>query len=177
MLIIRRAQLEDLEPITEIYNEAVLITVATFDTEPKTVDQQRIWFENHGPKYPILVAELDGVTIGWASLSQWSDRCAYSDTAEISLYVKEEFREKGIGRKLMKSIIQEGQKVGLHTVIARITEGNEISVHLHESVGFQHIGIMREVGRKFGKLLDVYLMQKIYNSKGPGTSSNKCASK
>ena len=64
----------------------------------------------------------------------------------------------------MEAIIQEGQKVGFHTVIARIAEGNEVSIHLFESVGFEHIGIMKEVGRKFGKLLDVYLMQVIYNT-------------
>jgi len=162
MLIIRQAKLEDLEAVTEIYNEAIQKTVATFDTEPKTIVEQKIWFTNHGSKYPILVAELDGVIVGWASLSKWSDRCAYSDTAEVSLYIKEGFRGRGIGKKLLQSIIEEGQKSGLHTAIARITEGNEISIHLHESVGFKHIGIMKEVGRKFGKLLDVYLMQKIY---------------
>ncbi len=173
MLIIGHAKSENLEFITGIYNRAILRTVTTFDTEPKTVDEQRIWFADHGPKYPILVAELDGVIVGWASLSKWSDRCAYSDTAEISLYVEEAFQGKGIGRKLLESIIHKGQKAGLHTVIARIGEGNEISVHLCESVGFQHIGIMKEVGRKFGKLLDVYLMQKIYDSNAPATSDNK----
>ena len=164
MLIIRQAILEDLGAITEIYNEAILKTVATFDTKPKTLEEQKIWFGNHGSKYPILVAEQDGLVVGWASLSRWSDRCAYSDTAEISLYVKEEFRGKGIGRKLMEAIIREGQKAGLHTVIARIAEGTEVSIHLHESVGFEHIGIMKEVGRKFSKLLDVYLMQKTYDT-------------
>ena len=170
MLIIKHARLEDLGPITEIYNEAVLRTIATFDTEPKTVDEQRTWFANHGPKYPIFVAELDSVIVGWAALSKWSDRRAYSDTAEVSLYVKEGFQGKGIGRKLLESIVQEGEKVGFHTVIARIAGGNEISVRLHESVGFQHIGIMKEVGRKFGKLLDVYPMQKIYNPKASASS-------
>ena len=164
MLIIRPAKLEDLNRITEIYNEAVQKTVATFDTEPKTLEEQRAWFENHGWKYPILVAELKRVVSGWASLSKWSDRCAYADTAEISLYVLEEFRGQGLGKKLLEAIVGEGEKVGLHTVIARIAEGNRVSIHLHESLGFEHIGIMREVGRKFGRLLDVYLM-KIYTAK------------
>ena len=164
MLTTRQATLEDLGAVTEIYNEAVLKTVATFDTEPKTLEEQRIWFVNHIPEYPILVAERDGLIVGWASLSMWSDRCAYSDTAEISLYVKEEHQGKGIGRKLLEAIIQEGQKTGLHTVIARIAEGSEASIHLCKSVGFEHIGIMKEVGRKFGKLLDIHLMQKIYNN-------------
>jgi L-amino acid N-acyltransferase YncA len=162
MVIIRKATIDDLPAITEIYNQAILTTTATFDTEPKSLEEQKIWFESHGPKYPVLLAEEDDRVIGWASLSRWSDRCAYSDTAEISLYIYEKERGKGIGRKLLEAIIREGEKAGLHSIIARIAEGNEVSIHLHLSAGFEHIGIMREVGRKFGRLLDVYLMQKIY---------------
>lgn len=150
MLVIRSAQLKDLHVITEVYNEAVLATDATFDTEIKSYDEQREWFEKHESKYPIFVSELDGIIVGWVSLSKWSDRCAYTETAEISLYMKEEFRGKGIGRRLLEAIIQEGEKVGLHMVIARITEGSKISIHLHESLGFEHSGVMREVGQKFG---------------------------
>ena len=162
MLNIRQATINDLDSITEIYNEAVTKTEATFDTETKTLEEQRKWFEDHGPKNPILIAELDGLIVGWASLSKYSDRCAYSDTAEISVYVMEEDQKKGVGRNLMEAILEEGEKGGLHTVIARITEGNESSVHLHKSMGFEHIGIMKEVGLKFGKRLDVHLMEKIY---------------
>ena len=172
MFAIKRAKLDDLNAITEIYNEAILTTDATFDTEPKTDAEQRAWFANHGPKNPILVAELDNVVVGWASLSEWSERRAYSDTAEISLYVKQEFRGRGTGRRLLEGIIEEGEKVGLHTVIARINEGNKGSIRLHEGVGFEHIGVMREVGQKFGKLLDVCLMQKIYPSRVPTSSDN-----
>lgn len=162
MVNLRSAKREDLDSITEIYNEAIIKTVATFDTEPKTFEEQKKWFDDHESKNPILVAELNGVIVGWASLSKWSDRCAYSDTAEISLYVREEYQGKGIGRHLIETIIKEGKKTGLHTIIARITEGNESSLHLHRSVGFTHIGIMKEVGKKFGKRQDVHLMQKIY---------------
>ena len=159
MLIIRPATLEDLNVITEIYNDAIMNTVATFDTEPKTLEEQKVWFANHVHEYPILVAEQDGILVGWASLSEWSDRCAYSNTAEASLFVAESHRGQGIGRKLSEAIIQAGRDAGLHTIIARITEGNTASIHIAESQGFEHVGIMREVGRKFGKLLDVYLMQ------------------
>jgi len=164
MFTIRQATLEDLAAITEIYNEAILNTVATFDTQPKTLEEQEIWFADHGPRYPILVAERDSIIVGWASLTKWSDRCAYSDTAEASLYIKEREQGKGIGRKLLEAIIREGQEAGLHTVIARIEAGNEASIHLLKSMGFEHIGIMKEVGKKFGKLLDVRIMQKIYAS-------------
>jgi len=164
MIFVRKATLDDLPAITEIYNQAILKTTATFDTEPKSLEEQKAWFESHGPKYPVLVAEENGKVIAWASLSKWSDRCAYSDTAEISLYVEEKNRGKGIGRNLLEEIIREGEKAGLHSIIARIAEGNETSIHLHQSVGFEHIGIMKEVGRKFGKLLDIYFMQKIYRT-------------
>lgn len=159
---IRPAVLKDLDKITEIYNEAILETVATFDTQPKTMQEQEGWFKEHGPKNPILVAEQDGDIVGWGALSKYSVRCAYSDTAEISLYVKKEYQGKGFGTKLIDEIIKKGEKAGLHAVIARITEGNKQSIHLHKSVGFEHIGIMKEVGLKFGKRLDVYLMQKNY---------------
>ncbi len=163
MLVIRNAVLDDLDSITKIYNDAIINTVATFDTEIKAIKEQIQWFEDHGKKNPILVAEENGVVIGWAALSKYSTRCAYSNTAEISLYVREEDQDKGIGKKLIESIIKEGKKSGLNVIIARITDGNKKSIHLHESVGFNHIGIMKEAGYKFGKRLDVYLMQKIYN--------------
>jgi len=158
----RPATLKDLAVITEIYNEAILNSTATFDTEPKSIQEQADWLAEHGGKYPVMVAELEDIVVGWASLSRWSDRCAYSDTAEISVYVFERYRGMGIGRGLMVSILDEGKKVGLHAVVARITEEGAISVHLHESLGFEHIGTMKEVGKKFGKLLDVHLMQRNY---------------
>jgi L-amino acid N-acyltransferase YncA len=162
MVEIRDARRDDLPVITAIYNEAIEKTVATFDTKPKTQEEQQEWFMAHGTRNPIVVAEESGVVIGWASLTRWSDRCAYADTAEISLYVKEQHQGKGIGRMLGKELLDRGKRAGLHTVIARISEGNEASVHLHQAMGFRHIGVMKEVGRKFGRLLDVHLMQLLY---------------
>jgi L-amino acid N-acyltransferase len=162
MLTVRKATLDDLGQITEIYNDAIQKTTATFDTEPKTQEEQEKWFAEHDARHPVLVVDEDGLIIAWASLSQWSDRCAYSDTAEISLYVKEEHRGKGIGKQLMRATVQEGKTVGLHTVIARIAGSNKISADLCKFFGFQYIGTMREVGKKFGQLLDVHLMQLIY---------------
>jgi len=164
MIAIRPAEFHDLGAITAIYNETVLTTDATFDTEPKTEAEQKAWLVSHGLRNPVVVAELDGSVVGCASLSQWSPRRAYADTAEISLYVKQEYRNHGLGGRLLAAILEEGRKVGLHTVIARIVAGNEQSIRLHEAVGFEPIGVMKEVGSKFGRLLDVWLMQKIYPS-------------
>ena len=111
MIKIRNATINDLKSITEIYNEAIIKTIATFDTKTKSLDEQKIWFNNHESKYPILVAECNRLVLGFASLSKYSTKCAYSDTAEISLYVKEEHQDQGIGKKLMESIIKEGKNV------------------------------------------------------------------
>jgi L-amino acid N-acyltransferase YncA len=162
MLEIRRAVPEDIPGITEIYNDAILKTVATFDTETKTIEDRRVWLEHHGTRYPVLVASENGFIVGWASLSPWSDRCAYDGTTEDSVYVGESARGRGIGKKLLETLLEAGQKAGFHTVIARIAETNDVSLRLHEKAGFRHIGVMEEVGVKFGLLLDVYLMQKIY---------------
>ncbi|MDP2920458.1 MAG: N-acetyltransferase family protein [Dehalococcoidia bacterium] len=162
---IRKAQPEDIPAITEIYNEAILTTDATFDTQVKTTAEQKAWFDDHGEKNPILVAVVDGSVQGWASLSKWSTRCAYTNTAEISVYVKQEYRGRDIGKRLMNEILARGERLGLHTVLSRITSGNAISIRLHEKLGFEHIGVMKEVGVKFDKLLDVVMMQKIYRRK------------
>ena len=159
---IRKALSSDVRAITEIYNESILTTTATFDIETKTVVSQRKWFKAHGERNPVLVAIIEGQVVGWVSLSEYSTRCAYADTVELSLYIKEEFRNQGIGKRLMAAVISEGQKIGLHTVISRIAGGNDISIRLHKKFGFKDVGVMKEVGNKFGKLLDVFIMQKIY---------------
>ncbi len=174
MLTVRKATLADLPAITDIYNEAILTTNATFDSEPKTTAEQESWFKGHDLRHPILVAENERGVVAWASLSEWSTRCAYSDTAELSIYVKQPFRGQGTGKRLMAEIVAAGRKAGLHTVLSRITEGNAASVHLHELEGFNTIGIMREVGYKFEQLLDVRMMQRIYpKPSGPNKAGPK----
>jgi len=162
MITLRKATVDDLEEITEIYNEAIINTTATFDTQPKNLEEQKLWFQSHQPNYPILVAQQGKLIVGWSSLSKWSDRCAYIGTAEASIYIRKDCRGKGIGSQLLRALLREGKDMELHTVIARIAGNNNASMHLFESEDFQRIGVMKEVGRKFGDLIDVCLMQKIY---------------
>lgn len=171
-LLIRPATIDDQQAIMDIYNDAILNLTATFDTEPRTMEKQIIWFQNHREIHPVLVAEflspagggkgVEKVVIGWASLSPWSDRCAYDTTVEVSVYVHKDHRGKGIGNKLLKAVTETGSKLNIHTVLSRITEGNKVSIHLHEKLGYKHIGVMKEVGYKFGKYLDVTMMQLVY---------------
>ncbi|MEO8146125.1 MAG: N-acetyltransferase family protein [Bacteroidia bacterium] len=162
MLNIRPATINDLPEITEIYNEAVLNTTATFDTEPKTLDDRKQWFAGHTDRHPIAVATIEDKIVGWASLSRWSDRCAYDTTVEVSVYVEKDYRGRGIGKQLMEVITLEGKKTGAHNIISRITSGNEKSIHIHELLGYEHVGVLKEVGKKFGDYLNVHIMQKVF---------------
>ena len=156
---IRPAELADLPAITDIYNAAILMTTATFDTELKTLDERRHWFDSHDERHPILVADVAGQVVGWASLSRWSDRRAYDDTGETSFYVTSEFRGQGIGRQLKLAIIAEARRLGFHSLIARVAEGSGESLHINESVGFTRVGVLKEVGLKFGRRLSVHVLQ------------------
>ncbi|MGE0615337.1 MAG: N-acetyltransferase family protein [Bacteriovoracia bacterium] len=180
---IRLATGADVPAITEIYNHAIQHTTATFDTEVKTVEQQRAWFEGHGPRHPIFVSTHPGASgsaakiSGWASLNSYSDRCAYSATAENSVYVHPDFQRRGIGRALLARLLTEAKRVGIHAILARITEGNDHSVRLHQEAGFFHVGTLREVGLKFNRQLDVAILQWLNGSPAGSGSSPACGPK
>jgi L-amino acid N-acyltransferase len=162
MLTIRQAIENDMSAVADIYNDAILNTTATFDTETKSLENRIQWLNQHSSMNPVIVGEIEGVVVGWASLSKWSERSAYDTTAEVSVYVHKDFRDRGFGRKLLEVITLEGEKAGLHTILSRITQGNEKSIHLHELFGYEHIGVLKEVGMKFGQFLDVHMMQKVF---------------
>jgi phosphinothricin acetyltransferase len=159
--IIRAATEADLPGIFAIYDEEVLHGTATFDTEPKNAAARLEWFRNDGGgRYPLLVAEADGRIAGWARLYAWSPRRAYDRTAENAVYVHADFRGRGFSRALMQELMLLAPQRGVHVLMARIVEGNPASLALHQSLGFETIGIMRRVGEKFGRLLDVQLMSR-----------------
>jgi L-amino acid N-acyltransferase YncA len=157
----RRATRADLPAITKIYNEAVRTTTATFDTKRQTVRQRAVWFRTHESRYPIIVAHVNGDAVGWACISPWSDRPAYRITAETSFYVDSKFRGRGIGRKLKKAIVDKARQLGFYSLVARVAEGSEASLHLNKTMGFAHVGTLKRVGCKFGKVLDVHILQKV----------------
>jgi L-amino acid N-acyltransferase YncA len=159
--VIRRAKLIDAARIAEIYNEAILTTTATFDTETKTVEDRETWLQSHGERHPVLVALVNGVVVGWVSLTKWSERPAYDDTAETSFYVDFTYRGRGIGRRMKQCVIEEARRLGFHSLIARVAEGSDASMHLNVTEGFVLVGTLKQVGRKFGKLLDVHILQKM----------------
>jgi len=159
---VRLARTADSEAIRAIYNREVTGSTVTFDLVPRTMDDQAQWMEDHAGAYPVLVAVDDsGQVLGFASLSPYRTRPAYSTTVEDSVYVYADHRSRGVGRLLLESLIELATASGFHAVMARIVGNHETSIALHRSCGFDLVGIEREVGRKFGKWLDVALMQRL----------------
>ena len=141
-----------------IYNREVGSSTATFDTEPRSAAEERRRIQDDANA--AVVAEIDGVVVAWASLSPWSQRRAYARTAETSVYVDESARGRGVGRRILREVLRLARSRRLHTVLARISEESIASLRLHESLGFRRIGVMHEVGFKFGRWLDVHLLER-----------------
>jgi len=158
----RLAERRDAEAIREIYNREVLGSTVTFDLVPRTLDEQIEWLDEHAGGHPAIVAvDAAGTVVGFGALSPWRPRPAYSPTVEDSVYVHHEWRGRGIGRALLEELVRLAEAHGFHSVMARIVGGHEASIALHRACGFEIAGIEREVGRKFGKWLDVVLMQRM----------------
>ena len=160
-MIVRLAQATDAEAIRAIYNLEVLESTVTFDLVPRSHDDQRAWLLAHNGAHPAVVAENGDDVVGFGSLSPYKDRPAYSTTVEDSVYVDRDWRGKGVGRLILDELLQLATTHGFHAVIARIVGDHQASIALHERCGFTFVGVEKEVGRKFGRWLDVVELQKI----------------
>jgi phosphinothricin acetyltransferase len=161
---IRRAAAGDAEAMRGIYNYEVENFVTTTDMVPRTLDQQRVWIDERSGAFAAIVAVLadgepDEQVVGFASLSKFKERAAYSPTVENSVYVSRSHSGAGIGRILMDRLIEDAREGGFHSIIARIESSSEASRALHRACGFELVGVEREVGRKFGRWLDIAILQ------------------
>lgn len=169
---IREATGTDLAAIDDIYNHYVRTSTATFQLEPTTPEERRAWFDAHGPEHPVIVFEDDdadavgprvagGRIAGWASLNRYRSRGAYARTVEHSVYVRHEYHRRGIGRLLLDDVVVRAQALGHHVVLAMVAGDQEPSLALHRRCGFRDIGRLHEVGFKFGRWLDVVLLDRL----------------
>lgn len=160
---IRLANYDDLPQILEIYNHAVLNTTASYDYQPRTLEHRTAWFEDHQRQnYPIYVAVIEtGEVVGWSSLSRFHDRMGYRFTAEDSVYVAEVHRGKGVGKALLKPLIDAACERKLRAVLGLIDGQNEVSIRLHAGFGFEKVAHLKQVGYKFDRWLDVVIMEKL----------------
>ena len=156
---IRPALEADLAVINGIYNDYVLRSTCTYQTEPSTPAERAQWFLEHQKPYVATVAEMDREVVGWASLSRFHPRAAYRGTVENSVYVRQDRHRQGIGRALLVDLIRRGKEAGFHTIVAIISADQVPSVKLHESFGFTPAGRLGQAGNKFNRWLDVAYLQ------------------
>ena len=162
-ITIRPATAADAGQIVEIYNREVTGSTATFDLVERTLEQQRAWLADRSGAFAAIVA-VDVATkqvVGFASLSPYKERAAYRTTVENSVYVHRDHHRRGIARLLMEHLVERARESGFHSIIARVEASGEASRALHAAVGFELVGIEREVGRKFNRWLSVAVMQKM----------------
>ena len=153
--MIRRATIQDVQAITNIYNVYVQNSVATFETEPVTLQEMHRRVEEISSQYPFLVYEKNGKVLGYCYAHKWKARTAYDRTLETTVYVATSSQRKGIGKEIMVHLIEKCRQTGAHVLVACITSGNENSVRLHRQLGFQQVSHFRQVGMKFARWLDV----------------------
>lgn len=166
-IIIRFATEADAPAIAEIYNHEVENETSTFDLVPRSLEDQREWQAARSGAFTVIVAEIDGLVVGFGALSPYKERAAYRSSVEDSVYVRRDMTRRGIGQALLRHLLTTAKDGGFHTVLARIATDNEASIALHQAMGFDVVGIEQQVGRKFNRWLDVMLLQHMLESSHP----------
>jgi phosphinothricin acetyltransferase len=150
-MIIRDALEADLPAIVAIYNEAIRGRVSTAQLDEVSVEERRPWFRQHSAtSHPLWVAEIEGQVAGWFSFHPFIKRAAYRGTAEISVYVSEKFRRRGVGKALLEKAIRHSPELELSALLGFIFEHNDASLHLFERMGFERWGLLPRVANLDG---------------------------
>jgi L-amino acid N-acyltransferase YncA len=162
MLKIRSATADDMEAIAQLYSHYVRHSAATFELDPPdAVEMERRWTSIVVLGLPFLAAEMDGVIVGYAYAGRYRPRPAYEFTVEDSIYIDPRATGQGLGKRLLSALMAACEPAQSRQMIAVIGDSsNTASVALHTSLGFRHVGVLREVGFKFGKWHDTILMQR-----------------
>ncbi|MBG0841878.1 GNAT family N-acetyltransferase [Ectopseudomonas toyotomiensis] len=157
----------DLPGILAIYNDAVQHTTAIWNETLVDLANRRAWLaERTAAGFPVLVArDADGEVLGYASYGAWRPHDGYKHTVEHSVYVRADQRGQGLGPALMQVLIERARAANLHVMVAAIESENAASIRLHQRLGFITTGQMPQVGRKFGRWLDLTFMQLILGAK------------
>lgn len=167
-MVIRDAADGDLGGIAAIYNDVVVHTTAIWNSAQVDVANRRAWMEDRvRAGYPVLVAiDEGGAVLGYASFGDWRAFDGYRHTVEHSVHVRADARGGGIGRSLMQALIERAQDAGKHVMVGAIEAGNTASIALHEKLGFQRVGLLPQVGAKFGHWLDLAFVQLLLDERG-----------
>lgn len=158
-LIIRKAEREDVDQINNIFNYAIENTNYNLRLTTRSLMEAYEWYNQHiDDDYPVLVAEIDGKVVGWASLSRFREYRGYDTTAEVSVYISVEHRHKGIGIRLVSELERLASR--FHMLLAVIVDNNTASLSLHSRCGFVPVCTFRELAYKNGEYISVIFMSK-----------------
>jgi phosphinothricin acetyltransferase len=161
MLVVRRVRAADWPHIITIYNQSVVSSVATFDVDPTSVEERVAWFGQFGDEHPLLVAESDGAIAGYAYYLPFRDRAAYAKTKELTVYVDAAKQQQGVGSALYEHLIAHAREHKVHALIGVLGGENQASAALHRKFGFELVGQLHEVGRKFDRYIDTFYYEVI----------------
>jgi len=158
---IRTATLEDAAAIAEIYNQGIEDRVATYETERRSTEDQQAWLQAIAGLYPAVVALIDGEIIGWAGAGPYRARECYRGIGEFSLYVRRDWRRRGVGDALLAALLSEAERLGLWKLLSRIFPFNEASRALCRKHGFREVGVYEKHARLDGRWLDVVIVERL----------------
>jgi phosphinothricin acetyltransferase len=157
---IRDAVDADFSHITDIYNDIVTTSTATYNDRPATVDDRIAWAQARRQRnYPVLVADLEGEVAGFASFGDFRSWPGYRFTVEGTVYIQADCRCRGVGTALLGELVQRAALLGKHSMIAGVDSENLASIRFLERFGFERVGYLREVGFKFDRFLDLVFLQ------------------
>ncbi len=154
----RLAVADDAPAITLIYNQGIEDRVATFETEPRTPEAVRAWFDG---KHPVVVVEDEGRVVAFASTSTYRSRACYSGIAEFSVYAAREMRGRGAGRAAMEALLVQAERAGYWKLLSRVFTENGASRSLLRSLGFREVGVYEKHSKLDGVWRDVVIVERL----------------
>ncbi|NYE09697.1 phosphinothricin acetyltransferase [Bacillus niacini] len=160
-LVIRESNESDIYCIKEIYNQGIEDHIATLETEIKDDSYIKEWYEKHKGRFKVIVAEQEGKIVGWASLNQYNNRCAYDGVADLSVYISREFRGKGIGKQLLVALESIARENRFHKIVLFTFPFNQLGQGLYKKMGFREVGVFKNQGILDGEFVDVMAMEKL----------------
>jgi len=168
MMQVRDAGEADLAGILEIYNDLIRNSTAIYSVEPVNIDDRRAWLAARQQRqFPVLVAVDGPDVLGFASFGDWRGIWnGYRYTVEHTVHVRADARRRGVGRELVEALIPRARERGMHVMIGAIDATNLDSILFHKRLGFERIAHFHEVGRKFGRWLDLVFMQRWLDAPG-----------
>jgi L-amino acid N-acyltransferase len=160
-LPVRDARDEDLEGLVAIYNDVLATSTAIYSSVPVTLEERRAWWQSRtAAGYPVLIVRDAAGVAGFATFGDFRSWPGYRFTVEHTVHVRADGRGRGLGTLLLQALLPRAAALGKHMMIGGVDAANAASIRFHERLGFQQCGLLREVGYKFDRWLDLVFLQR-----------------